>query len=171
MRWLKIRNMIRPKLQPAAPRPILSTAGLILLGACAASGPPTASRAYPGVDQQVLHDRTLAAFRASDLTVTANDPESGAITGAGSFEGGGWAECPKPRMLVQDTKGRHRFADAPEKEREVEVEASVSDGPQGATLTLDPAFTVRPGHRMATSPKCDTTGALERAILDAVAKP
>jgi hypothetical protein len=168
MRSLKARDTIRRARRPAAWRPILP-AGLVLLAACAAS--PTTSRVYPGLDPNALHQRTVAAFRASHLEVTANDSATGVITGVGSFDDRNWAECAKPRMLVQDTKGRHRLVDAPEKEREVELQASVSDGPQGATLTLDPAFTLSPGHRMATSPKCETTGALEREILDAVAQP
>jgi hypothetical protein len=173
MRWLSTRNMVRPARRPAARCPILPAAGLVLLGACAASGPPhtTTSRAYPGVDQKALYERTVAAFRANDLKVTANDPASGVITGVGSFDDRNWAECSKPRMLVQDSKGRHRLIDVPEKDRRVELQASVSDRPQGPTLTLDPAFTARPANPMATTPKCHTTGALEREILEAVAKP
>jgi hypothetical protein len=173
MRSSNTRYVIRAGWRPASWRPLLPAAGLVLLGACAAFDPPatTTSRAYPGVDQQTLYQRTVAAFQASDLKVTGNDPANGVVTGVGSVDGDDWAECSKPRLLVKDGKERHYLIDAEEKDREVELTASITGGPQEATLTLDPAFTATPAHPMATTPDCQTTGALEHEIFEAVAKP
>ena len=173
MRSLNTRYPIRAGQRPAAWRPLLPAAGLVLLGACAAFAPPatTTTRAYPGIDQKTLYERTVAAFQASDLKVTASDPTKGVVTGVGSVDGDNWAECSKPRLLVMDGKDRHYLIDAEEKDRQVELTASIGGGPQDATLTLDPAFTATPAHPMATTPDCQATGALEHEIFEAVAKP
>lgn len=172
MRSSSTREMGRPVRRPSALRLIRVAAGLALLGACAAPAPPevTTSRAYQGVDRRVLYERTVAALRAIELTITASDPASGRLTAAGSFDGRDWAECSRPRMLVQDSEDRNRLIAVPDKDRRVRLQASVSDGPQGAALSLDPAFTAQPASPMATTPKCHTTGALERRIFEAVAR-
>jgi len=171
MRSCDTRNMGWPTRRPVALGLILAAAGLALLGACTATGPPVAtSRAYQGVDPRVLYERTGAALRAAGLKITANDPASGRITAAGSFDGRDWAECSRPRMLVEDSEDRNRLIAVPDKDRRVEVRASVSDGPQGATLWLAPAFTAQPVSPMATTHECHTTGALEREIFEAVAR-
>jgi hypothetical protein len=171
--------MIRLKAQPlastwrrVAPRPILPAAGLLLLGACAALGPPgiKSSRTYQDVDPQALYERTVAALWASKLNVTATDPASRAATAVGPFEGRDWAECSESKIFVEDSEDRHHLVAVPDKDRRVELRASVSAGPQGATLTLDPTFTAKPVSRMATTPQCRTTGVLEHEIFDAVAK-
>jgi hypothetical protein len=153
-------------------RAILALAAATLLGACAASGPPdvTTSRAYQGVDRRALYERTVAALGAMQLKITARDPANGLVTAAGSFDGRNWAECSQPRMLVEDSEDRNRLIAVPDKDRRVQVRASVSDGPQGATLSLTPAFTSKPVSPMATTPECHTTGALERRIFEAVAR-
>ena len=153
-------------------RAMLSLAAVTLLGACAAPGPPdvTVSRTYQGVDRGGLYERTVAALGAMELKITASDPASGRLTAAGGFDGRNWAECSQPRMLVQDSEDRNRLIAVPDKNRRVQVQASVSDGPQGATLSLEPAFTAEPASPMATTPECHTTGALERQIFEAVAR-
>jgi hypothetical protein len=149
----------------------LSATGFALLGACAAFGPPETktSRAYQDVDRQVLYERTGAALRASGLKVTATDPATGVVTAVGSFEGRNWAECSAPRLFVEDSEDRHYLIAVPDKDRRVALQASVSEGPQGATLTLDSTFTAEPSSPMATTPTCRTTGALEGQIFEAVA--
>jgi hypothetical protein len=153
-------------------RATLSAAGFALLGACAALGSPetTTSRAYQGVERQVLYERTVAALRASGLKVTATDPATGVVTADGSFEGRNWAECSEPRLFVEDSENRHYLIAVPDKDRRVALRASVSEGPQGATLTLASTFTAAPASPMATTPTCRTTGALERQIFEAVAR-
>jgi hypothetical protein len=147
-------------------------ASLLLLGACAALGPPVieTSRVYENVSEGELYEQTLQALRASELEVTETDRASGTITAAARFEQRNWADCPPPERLVQDRDDRTRRVAAREDYRRVELTASVQDGPQGATLTLAPAFSAVPVSALATTPGCRTTGALERHILAAVAE-
>ena len=170
--------MEQPKTRHAAPaetggrgRPIGWPASLLLLGACAALGPPEieTSRVYENVGPGELYAQTLQALRASELEVTETDQASGVITAAARFQERNWAECPPPQRLVQDRDDRTRRVAAREDHRRVELTASVQDGPQGATLTLAPAFSAQPVSALATSPGCRPTGALERQILAAVA--
>ena len=86
------------------------------------------------------------------------------------FEGRDWAECSKAKLFVEDSENRHHLVAVPDKDRRVALRASVSDRPEGATLTLAPAFTAEPVSSMATTPRCRTTGVLEHQIFDAVAK-
>jgi len=118
-----------------------------------------------------LYERTVAALRAVDLKVTASDPARRVVTAAGSFEGHDWAECSEPRLFVEDSEDRHHLIAVPEKSRRVQLQASVSTGPPGARLVLDPAFTAEAVSPMATTPKCHTTRALEQEIFEAVAQP
>jgi hypothetical protein len=150
----------------------LPAAALVLVGACALSGPsdPTTSRAYQGIDRQVLYERTVAALRASELKVTGTDPANGTVTAAGSFDGRDWAECSRSLVLVQDIEERHSLVAVPDRNRRVELRASIGEGPGGATLTLAPIFTAERVSLSATAPRCRTTAALERQIFDAVAK-
>jgi hypothetical protein len=169
---LNRRNLVGAIRRPLALSLMSSATGFVLLGACAAFGPPAikTSRAFQGVDRQVLYERTVAALRASDLKVTATDPATGVVTAVGSFDGRNWAECSQSKLFVEDSEDRHHLIAVPDKDRRVKLQASVSAGPQGATLTLDPAFTAEPVSPMATTPECRTTGALERQIFEAVAK-
>jgi hypothetical protein len=150
----------------------LPAAALVLVGACALSGPsdPTTSRAYQGIDRQILYERTVAALRASELKVTGTDPANGTVTAAGSFDGRDWAECSRSLVLVQDIEERHSLVAVPDRNRRVELRASIGEGPGGATLTLAPTFTAERVSRSATAPSCRTTGALERQIFEAVAQ-
>lgn len=54
-------------------------------------------------------------------------------------------------------------------DRRVELTASVQPNAQGASLTLDPTFSLEPASALATTPECRTSGVFERQILDAVA--
>ncbi len=172
MARLKRQNGTAPARRPAGLRLTLSAAGLALLGACAALGPPetTTSRAYQDVERQVLYERTVAALRASGLKVTASDPASGVVTADGGFAGRDWAECSEPRLFVEDSENRHYLVAVPDKNRRVALRAAVGEEPQGTTLTLASTFTAEPGSPMATTPTCRTTGALERQIFEAVAQ-
>jgi hypothetical protein len=170
--------MDRPKTRHAALagtgtrwRAIWSPASLLLLGACAALGPPEieTSRVYENVGEGELYQQTLQALRASELEVTETDRASGTITAAGRFDERNWAECLPPQRLVQDRDDRQQLVAAPEDHRRVELTASVQGAPEGATLTLAPAFAAEPVSALATTPGCRTTGALERQILAAVA--
>ena len=169
--------MVQPKTRTAASagrsarRPwIWSPAGLVLLGACAAFGPPDieTTRTYQDVGPDELYGRTLQALRASELEVTETDRASGTITAAGRFEERNWAECPRQLRLVEDQEERTHLVPAREDYRRVELHASVQGSGQGATLTLDPAFSAEPVSEFATTAECATTGALERQILEAV---
>jgi hypothetical protein len=170
MRWLNARSIAASMRRPRLRR-TLSAAGFLLMGACAAPGPSevATSRTYPGIDRQALYERTVAALRASDLNVTATDPANGVVRAAGSFEDRNWAECSPARLFVEDSDDRHYLVTVPDKDRRVQLQASVSDRPQGARLTLAPAFTAEPVSPMATTPRCRTSGALERQIFEAVA--
>jgi hypothetical protein len=150
----------------------LPPAALVLLGACAFSGPSdqTTSRAYQGVDRQILYERTVAALKASELKVTGTDPASGTVRAAGSFDGRDWAECSRSLVLVEDIEERHSLVAVPDRNRRVKLRASIGEGPGGATLTLAPIFTAERVSLSATAPRCRTTGALERQIFEAVAK-
>jgi hypothetical protein len=145
---------------------------LLLLGACAGSGPSdlATSRTYQGLERQALYQRTVAAVEASGLTVAGADQATGVITAAGSFDGRGWAECSRALLFVEDSENRHHLVAVPDRNRRVELRASISDAPGGVTLTLEPAFTAEPASQMATTPRCQTTGALERLIFETVAK-
>ena len=161
----------------AAPRQIGSwrglwpAAGLVLLGGCAALGPPDreTSRVYHDVAPDALYDRTLQAVQASGLEIAETDRAGGVITAAAQFDQRNWARCPNSLMLVNDQGGETQMVDAPEDHREVELTASVTDLPQGARVTLDPAFVTEPVSPMATTEECGTTGVLESRILEAVA--
>jgi len=146
-------------------------ASLLLLGACAALGPPEieTSRVYENVGASELYEQTLQALRASELEVTETDRASGTITAAARVEERNWAVCPPPQRLVQDRDDRTRRVAAREDHRRVELTASVQGGQQGARLTLAPAFSAEPVSALATTPRCRTTGALEREILAAIA--
>jgi hypothetical protein len=170
--------MDRPKTRHAALagtgtrwRAIWSPASLLLLGACAALGPPEieTSRVYENVGEGELYQQTLQALRASELEVTETDRASGTITAAGRFDERNWAECLPPQRLVEDRDDRQQLVAAPEDHRRVELTASVQGGQQGARLTLAPAFSAEPVSALATTPRCRTTGALEREILAAIA--
>ena len=69
MARLRRQNGTASARRRAGLRLTLAAAGLALLGACAAFGPPesTTSRAYQGVERQALYERTVAALRASGL--------------------------------------------------------------------------------------------------------
>jgi hypothetical protein len=84
------------------------------------------------------------------------------VAAGGSFEGQNWAECSPARLFVEDSEDRHHLITVPDKDRRVQLQASLSDGPQGARLTLAPAFTAEPVSPMATTPRWRTNGALER---------
>jgi hypothetical protein len=124
---------------------------------------------YENVGEGELYQQTLQALRASELEVTETDRASGTITAAGRFDERNWAECLPPQRLVQDRDDRQQLVAAPEDHRRVELTASVQGAPEGATLTLAPAFAAEPVSALATTPGCRTTGALERQILAAVA--
>lgn len=128
-------------------------AGAVLLGACAGFGPADdqTTRIYQGVASDALYDRTLQALQASGLEITEADRAGGVITAAAQFDQRDWATCPDSLMLVNDQGGEAQMVDAPEDHREVELTASVTDGPQGARLTLDPAFVTEPLSAMATT--------------------
>jgi hypothetical protein len=172
MTRLERRNLAGALRRPLALGRIWPAAACVLLGACAAFGPPAikTSRVFQGVDRQVLYERTVAALRASDLKVTATDPAKRMVTAVGSFDGRNWAECSQSKLFVEDSEHRHHLIAVPDKDRRVELQASVSEAPEGPTLTLAPAFTAEPVSPMATRPECRTTGALERQIFEAVAK-
>jgi hypothetical protein len=157
---------------PEASPPILLLSALVLLGACAGSGPSelATSRTYQGLERQVVYERTVAALKASAVTITGTDQATGVITAAGSFDRRDWAECSRSLVLVEDSEERHNLAAVPHRNRRVEVRASIGEGPGGATLTLVPAFTAERVSLSATTPRCRTTGALERQIFEAVAK-
>lgn len=154
-------------------RAIGPSAGLLLLGACAALGPPDieTSRVYGDVSPDGLYERTFQALQATDLEVTETDRASGTITAVGRFEDRNWAECPQPQRIVENEQDQEQVVAAREDYRRVELTASVQGGEQGARLTLDPAFSAQPLSALATTTECRTTGALERQILDAVAGP
>ena len=149
-----------------------ASAALLLLGACAALGPPDieTSRVYAGVEPDELYGRTLQALQTSQLQVTETDRASGEITAVGRFAARDWAECPQPKRIVENRQDQQRVVGAREDSRRVELRASVQAEGQGAELTLDPAFSAEPVSAMATSPECGTTGVLERQILEAVAE-
>jgi hypothetical protein len=172
MRRFHSRPVAASKRRLVAWSALLPAAGFGVLGACAAFEPPdiTTSHAFQGVGRQALYERTVAALRASGLQIIATDPADGAVTAVGTFEDRDWAECPQPKMFVEDSENRHHLIAVPEKNRRVELQASVSDAPEGARLTLDPTFTAEPVSSSATTPACRTTGALERQIFAAVAK-
>jgi hypothetical protein len=151
---------------------VLPAAALVLLGACGLSDPSdqTTSRSYPGIEGQVLYERTLAALRASELKVIGTDPAKRTVTAAGSFDRREWADCSRSLVLVEDIEERHSLVAVPDRNRRVELRASIGEGPGGATLTLAPIFTAERVSLSATSPSCRTTGALERQIFEWVAK-
>lgn len=160
-----------PTRQGVSRRAIGASAGLLLLGACAALGPPDieTSRVYPGVGADALYAQTLQALRASDLEITASDQASGRITAVGSFEDRGWAACHEPLRIVENQQDQSQVVAAREDYRRVELDASVQGGEDGARVTLDPDYQAEPVSALATTPECRTTGVLERQILDAVA--
>lgn len=142
-----------------------------LLGACAtAPGDSGTSRAYD-MESERLYDRTLRALQASGLEVAETDRRRGVILAVGRFDERGWTECPSSLRLVQDQEERQHMVEAAEAYREVELRASVADGPEGARLTLEPTFVTEPASPLASTEACTTTGALERQIFDAVAAP
>ena len=114
--------------------------------------------------------RTLQTLQASGLEVTETDPTRGVISAAGETDREVWAECPQPRKLVQDSEVQQHLVGIPEDYRRVELTASVSAAPEGARLTLDPAFFAEPVSALATAEECRTTGVLERPILEAVSQ-
>jgi hypothetical protein len=160
---------------PAAPglswRAIGPSACVLLLGACAALGPPdiATSRVYQGLGADALYAQTLQALRASELEITGSDRASGRITAVGSFEDRGWAACDGPLRIVENQQDQEQVVEAREDYRRVELTASVEGAGQGARLTLDPDYRAEPVSALATEPECRTTGVLERQILDAVA--
>jgi hypothetical protein len=168
---LKTRATEAAARQSGSWRGLWLQAGLVLLGACAVLGPGDreSSRVYPDVAPDALYDRTLQALQASGLEVTEADRTGGVITAAAQFDQRNWANCPASLMLVDDQGGESQMVDASEDHREVELRASVTDGSQGARLTLDPAFVTEPVSPMASTEGCGTTGVLENRILEAVA--
>jgi hypothetical protein len=146
-------------------------ASLMLLGACAVLGPTDqeTTRTYRDVAPDALYDRTVQALQTSDLEIIEADRASGVITAAGRFDQRGWATCSDSLMLVNDQGGEGQMVEAPEQHREVKLVAAVIDAPEGARLTLEPAFRSEPVGAMATSGQCRTTGRLENEILEAVA--
>jgi hypothetical protein len=146
--------------------------GLVLLSACAASGPADreTSRAYGGLTSDELYDQTLEALRASDLEVIEAESTAGVISAGGSFDDRGWAECTAPLTIVRDSEARSSVVPAAEDHREIELTASVSGAANGALLTLSPTFSAEPESSMATTGECTTTRVLERQILERVAE-
>ncbi|MGH6897623.1 MAG: hypothetical protein ACREJ5_13935 [Geminicoccaceae bacterium] len=145
----------------AARRPVGWCAAALLLAGCVLGSPDLeTSREYSGATPAGLYQRTLETLRASDLEVTGTD--DGVITATGRFENRGWATCQRSLRIVRDSENRASTVRAPEDHREVELEASVSDTPRGAALTLDPAFSVEPESEFAAAGECRTTGTLER---------
>ena len=131
------KAMLQPQTPTPAPtrrsvsrRAIGASTGLLLLGACAALGPPDieTSRVYQGVGADALYAQTLQALRASDLEITA----------VGSFEDRGWAACHEPLRIVENQQDQEQVVAAREDYRRVELSASVQDAEDGARLTLDP---------------------------------
>ena len=127
------------------------------------------SRVYPGATPERLYTQTLQALKGSDLQVTETDRASGKIVAIGRFDARNWAQCGEPLRLYHDQGGSNQIVEGVEHYRLVELSASITDGANGATLVLDPAFVAEPVTATATTPECRTTGVLERQILDAAA--
>lgn len=129
------------------------------------------SRSYALPKETVWND-ILAFLRANDITVRSADPGSGVIEAErDNFQDAGWAHCEPARITdhASDTRRQRRarvFLD-----RSLELTVEVSETGDTVHVAPDARFTERQINSFKNLPfdaPCVSTGALEKALLDAI---
>jgi hypothetical protein len=120
-------------------------------------------------------DRTLQFLQANAITVERSDFEAGTIEAARMrYQDAGWAAC---ELAI----GTDRSGDTPRPrrarqrvDRSLSLDIAVRAAGGATQVSLDPTFTERQIHPWRNLPfetGCVSTGALEKALLDAIGPP
>jgi hypothetical protein len=152
---------------------ILLAAALLSAGCQTKTYQVERTRTYTD-DKQVVWDRLQAFLERNQITVTSADPASGRVTAERrDFEDQGWADCER-RRVYEGSGGGSRMSWALRVDRDLALQVDLTEQ-AGATLaTIDARFEeeqISTASYEHFQQGCRSTGALERALLDALAGP
>jgi hypothetical protein len=126
-------------------------------------------------DKQAVWDRLLAFLERNQIAVTSAERASGRVAAERrDFEDQGWADCERRRVYDGTGSGSTRMSWALRVDRDLALEVDLTEDGGMTRATVDARFeeeqisTASYEHFMQG---CRSTGALERALLDALAGP
>jgi hypothetical protein len=157
-------------------RSLLVLAVALLLAACQTQKDYQVerSRTY-AQDKQAVWDRLLAFLERNQIAVTGADFASGRVAAERrDFEDQGWADCERRRVYEGSGSGGNRVGWALRVDRDLALQLDVAEAAGATQVSVDARFaeeqinTASFEHFMQP---CRSTGALERALLDALGDP
>jgi len=147
---------------------------LVVLWACAPREPTVyhveRGRTY-AEDQAVVWERVERFLRANDIAVVGADPASGVIRAERTeYQDAGWADCERARVSDRTSNSRRPTRARP-LSRDLALEVTVGEAAAGTEVQPVARFTEQQNDPYTNWPltqPCRSTGALERALLDAL---
>jgi hypothetical protein len=126
-------------------------------------------------DKQVVWDRLMQFLDRNQIAVTNADRASGRVTAERrDFEDQGWADCERRRVYDGTGSGSSRMSWALRVDRDLALQVDLAEDAGMTRASVDARFeeeqisTASYEHFMQG---CRSTGALEQALLDALAGP
>ena len=124
-------------------------------------------------DEAVVWEGLERFLRESGITVTGADPATGVITAERrAYQDAGWAECERA-CVIDRTSNSRRPTRARPLSRDLALEVTVRESAAGTEVQLLARFTEQqndPYRNWPFTQPCRSTGALERALLDALGR-
>jgi hypothetical protein len=140
-----------------------------LLAACQTTYQVERERTYTE-DKQVIWDHLLSFLERNQITVTSSDFARGSLAAERQhFQDQGWADCERRRVYYD-----RRMSWALRVDRDLTLEAMVAEAAGATRVTVDARFTEKqddPNSFNFFTQPCRSTGALEKALLDALGTP
>jgi hypothetical protein len=160
--------------EDAVPRAGILRLGLVTL--CVACQPQPevyhVERARPyAADKAVVWDGVLRFLQANDITVVSADGATGVIHAERTaYQDAGWAYCERAWITDRSSDSRRPRRARPIS-RDLALEVAVRESAVGVEVQPVARFTEQQHNRWRNMPftqPCQSTGALERALLDAL---
>jgi hypothetical protein len=128
------------------------------------------ARTY-AADKAVLWEGVLRFLQVNDIAVVSADPATGVIHAERTeYQDAGWAYCERARIIDRSSDSRRPRRARPIS-RDLALEVAVRDSAGGAEVEPIARFTEQQHNRWRNMPftqPCQSTGVLERALLDAL---
>ena len=126
-------------------------------------------------DKQAVWDRLLAFLERNQIAVTEADLASGRVVAQRlNYQDQGWAYCERRRVYEGTGSGGTRMSWALRVDRDLALEAMVSEAAGATRVTVDARFTEKqddPNSFNFFTQPCRSKGVLEGALLDALGPP